>query len=132
MAFTEITNEEIDLAFPTSNYKTAADRPKRVLANNILKKLRDNYNDSVDFRIDVWEWHPTIFHSINFNVEGNEVTLTWTTDFEGTLNVYRDTSPFDVDNLPAVYDTVSADAGTWTDVNADYDTTYYYALGVTL
>ena len=58
------------------------------------------------------------------------VKLTWTdtNDFEDGFKLYRSLTPFDKDNLPAVYETLPPNTEQYVDTEVDEDTTYYYML----
>lgn len=50
-------------------------------------------------------------------------------DISGT-NIYRSTSPMDINNMPEPYDTVTGTQEYYADTNVEYDITYYYRIGV--
>lgn len=61
------------------------------------------------------------------------VRLTWTDKNSGPaqeeeFRIYRSTTPFDADTLPAVLATLAADVETYDDPTAGFDTVYYYAV----
>lgn len=61
------------------------------------------------------------------------VRLTWTDPNSGAaqedeIRIYRDTTPFDADTLPAVLDTLAADTVTYDDTTAASGTSYWYAV----
>ena len=58
------------------------------------------------------------------------VKLTWVNpnDFGDGIKLYRSLTPFDQNNLPAVYKTLDIDTESYVDTDVDKDTTYYYMV----
>ena len=50
-------------------------------------------------------------------------------DILGT-NIYRSSSPMDIDSMPEPYDTVIGNREYYADINVMYSETYYYRIGV--
>jgi len=55
--------------------------------------------------------------------------ITGILDISGT-NIYRSTTPMDINAMPTPYDTVTGHREYYADINVTYGETYYYRIGV--
>lgn len=47
-----------------------------------------------------------------------------------TINIYKSSSPMDVEALPSPYDTINSDQNYYADQDVSYGQTYYYRVGI--